>query len=386
MMRNWTNHWGYNKRNFMDINNLKKLTIYIQIIDTVEESHITEHTNIIIQQNIKELQKYVPNVVITKKVSNISRNQGMKEALESQTDYYWLLDTTYIITNKKTLLNLIIHNKGIITPLIKKENNLWSNFWGKVSQYGWYENSFDYKDIVERTKKGVWNVPHIAGNILIQKEYLQTVQDFYTNNSNNPNFNIDMIFSDNCRKNGLFMYLDNIEKYGYIYEGIKDTIPDTALHKELYLFESRKNIWAKKYLHPDFYNAINNWEKLSIKESCKWAFEFPFVNDLFCEQLLNEVDNINEWSTGGNKEIKDERINNVENVPTVDIHMKQIGFRKQWNSIIKTYIAPLVSHLYSPYKTNGLNIAFVVKYEMGTPRTFKSSPRFSRIFYCNYIK
>ena len=45
--------------------------------------------------------------------------------------------------------------------------------------------------------------------------------------------------------------------------------------------------------------------------------------------------------------------------------MKQIGFRKQWNSIIKTYIAPLVSHLYSPYQTKGINIAFVVKYEMG---------------------
>ena len=45
--------------------------------------------------------------------------------------------------------------------------------------------------------------------------------------------------------------------------------------------------------------------------------------------------------------------------------MKQIGFRKQWNSIIKTYIAPLITHLYSPYQTKGINIAFVVKYEMG---------------------
>ena len=45
--------------------------------------------------------------------------------------------------------------------------------------------------------------------------------------------------------------------------------------------------------------------------------------------------------------------------------MSQIGLRNQWQSIVKTYIAPLVSHLYSPFKTNGLNIAFVVKYEMG---------------------
>ena len=161
------------------------------------------------------------------------------------------------------------------------------------------------------------------------------------------------------------MYLDNTEVYGYIYEGIKDIIPGKALHKELYLFESAKHIWVKKYLHPDFYNAIDNWEKLPVEEPCEWAFEFPFVNELFCDQLVDEVNNINEWSPGGNKEITDKRINNVENVPTVDIHMAQIGFRKQWESIIHTYISKLVSYLYAPFKTNGLNIAFVVKYEMG---------------------
>ena len=62
--------------------------------------------------------------------------------------------------------------------------------------------------------------------------------------------------------------------------------------------------------------------------------------------------------------MKDKRINNVENVPTVDIHMSQIGFRKQWEQIIFTYISHVVSELYSPFKTNGLNIAFVVKYDM----------------------
>ena len=30
--------------------------------------------------------------------------------------------------------------------------------------------SFDYMDIVKYLKKGCWNVPHISGNILIQKD------------------------------------------------------------------------------------------------------------------------------------------------------------------------------------------------------------------------
>ena len=56
-------------------------------------------------------------------------------------------------------------------------------------------------------------------------------------------------------------------------------------------------------------------------ETSEWVFQFPFVNDLFCEQLLEEVNNINKWSNGGNKEIEDKRINNIENVPTVDTYV-----------------------------------------------------------------
>ena len=368
LMKNWTDIWGYNKKNLMNIDNLKKmkeLTIYIQIVDTTNKPYLITQLEETIKDNITELKKYVPNIIATKQIDNVTRNFGISEAWTQHQDYYWLIDTTYIITKKNTLLNLILHDKGIISPLIKKHNHLWSNFWGQIDHYGWYKDSMDYKDIVERTKIGCWNVPHIAGNILIKGDYLDKVTGFYTNNSKNPNYNTDMCFAHNCRENGLFMYLDNTEVYGYIYEGITDIIPEKALHKELYLFESAKHIWLKKYLHPDFYNAIDNWEKLPVEEPCKWAFEFPFVNEEFCNQLLAEVNNINQWSQGGNKEIKDKRINNVENVPTVDIHMTQIGFRKQWNSIVKTYIAPLVSHLYSPFKTNGLNIAFVVKYEMG---------------------
>jgi hypothetical protein len=160
------------------------------------------------------------------------------------------------------------------------------------------------------------------------------------------------------------MFVDNMEYYGYIYEGLKDKIPPGALHPELFLFETDKDKWGQKYLHPDFYKCIDNWKNLKYETPCEWVFQFPFVNDLFCEHLLEEVNNINAWSNGGNKEIEDKRINNVENVPTVDIHMSQIGFRNQWESVIKTYISRVVSELYSPFKTNGLNIGFVVKYDM----------------------
>ena len=43
-----------------------------------------------------------------------------------------------------------------------------------------------------------------------------------------------MYFSHNCRKNNIFMYVDNIEKYGFIYEGIKDIVPQNAQNLSLY--------------------------------------------------------------------------------------------------------------------------------------------------------
>ena len=277
-------------------------------------------------------------------------------------DYIWIIDSKFVLTNKNTLKNLIKQNKGIIAPLLKKED-LWSNFWGDIDKNGWYKNSDNYVNIASGKYRGCWNMPHISGNILINKENIKNVQNFYTNNTNKY-FDNDMKFNDNCRKNNIFLYVENMEDYGYVTDGLKDKIPVNAVHKDFYLFETDKDAWGKKYLHPDFYKIIGNWKELKYTEPCGWVFEFPFVNDLFCEHLIDEVNNINAWSPGGNTEVKDKRINNVENVPTVDIHMSQIGFRKQWEKIIFTYISHVVSELYSPFKTNGLNIAFVVKYDM----------------------
>ena len=41
---------------------------------------------------------------------------------------------------------------------------------------------------------------------------------------------------------------------------------------------------------------------------------------------MEEVNNINAWSNGGNKEIEDKRINNVENVPTVELDSNAPAF------------------------------------------------------------
>lgn len=359
LMKNWTSIWGYNKKNIL--NKVKdNISIYLHIEEVTPNTDIIEK---IIIENMNELKKISPNMRYIRDTKKLSRNEALERVLElGDIDYIWIINTKFILTNKNTLKNLILQNKDIIAPLLKKKD-LWSNFWGSIDNNGWYKTSDDYIDIVSNKFQGCWNVPHIAGNILIRKDVIKEVKNFYKNDTN-PYFDDDMKFNDNCRKNNIFLYIENMEDYGYVTDGLKDKIPEKAIHKDFYLFETDKNAWAKKYLHPDFYKIIDNWKELSYTEPCGWVFEFPFVNDLFCEHLIDEVNNINAWSPGGNSEVKDKRINNVENVPTVDIHMSQIGFRKQWEQIILTYISHVVSELYSPFKTNGLNIAFVVKYDM----------------------
>ncbi|XP_071001105.1 procollagen-lysine,2-oxoglutarate 5-dioxygenase 2-like [Oncorhynchus clarkii lewisi] len=70
------------------------------------------------------------------------------------------------------------------------------------------------------------------------------------------------------------------------------------------------------------------------------------------------------WS-GGNHE--DKRITGgYETVPTDDIHMKQIGYDKEWLHFIREFISPVTLKVFSGYYTKGYAVMnFVVKYTPG---------------------
>lgn len=379
LSKNWTDIWGYNKKN-----NKKNLPNNLSILVVIEADidYQDTHENFlnIINKNIFFVKNKIDNLriyhisnneyfstnIVKNTTSESFKNMGLKIAIETNVDYVWFVNSSHIIVNPETLYNLILVNKDIVSPVLCKPKKLWSNFWGDIDKNQWYQNSFDYIKIVTQEIKGCWNVPHISGNILINKTKINQIQGFFTCNFNKY-FTADMNFSKNCRDHNIFLYANNLYDYGYISDYIKDEIPPNAIHNDFYLFETNKTKWINTYLHPDFIKVLGDFDKLNYEEVCTYAYEFPLVNDLFCEHLLDEVNSLNKWSPGGDTAIMDSRLGNkgIENVPTIDIHMSQIGFRKQWEQIIHTYIAPLVSYLYSPYQTKKLNIAFVVKYEIG---------------------
>jgi procollagen-lysine,2-oxoglutarate 5-dioxygenase len=61
------------------------------------------------------------------------------------------------------------------------------------------------------------------------------------------------------------------------------------------------------------------------------------------------MEDFGQWS-GGNKNNYDPRLpGGYENVPTVDIHMTQVGFQTQWLYFLKMIIQPVQKQVFLGY-------------------------------------
>ena len=58
------------------------------------------------------------------------------------------------------------------------------------------------------------------------------------------------------------MYLCNISEYGYLKNN--ELVDSNEL--TIYDIQSKTKEWEKKYLHPDFFNNINNITKILLKK------------------------------------------------------------------------------------------------------------------------
>ena len=73
------------------------------------------------------------------------------------------------------------------------------------------------------------------------------------------------------------------------------------------------------------------------------------VTEEFCDDLTTTMEDFGQWS-GGNTNNYDPRLpGGYENVPTVDIHMTQIGFQEHWLYFLKTIIQPIQKRVFLGY-------------------------------------
>ncbi|KAK3104424.1 hypothetical protein FSP39_001801, partial [Pinctada imbricata] len=283
-----------------------------------------------------------------------ARTWAIEEGTKKLSQYFFNVDSNIQIEDPNTLRDLIEQNRTIIAPITVRPYKLWSNFWGAVTKTGWYARSEDYMNIVEYKLKGLWNVPYISGIYLIQGSLMPSLSRVYYYH----HMDADMSFATNVRKMGIFMFATNMKKFGHLVD--VENFDTSHLHNDMYQIFQNPWDWEEKYIHEDYSKSLQ--EDTVIDQPCQDVYWFPIVSDVFCKQLIEEMEKLNQWS-GGRHE--DPRLSGgYENVPTVDTHMKQIGMEDEWLQFLKNYVRPLQEKVFIGYYHNPPRaiMNFVVRY------------------------
>lgn len=149
-------------------------------------------------------------------IENISLQEAAEKADKISKyiyDYILYINDEVIIKNKYFLLDLVLENKSIIAPLFREENSIKSNFWGDLSNEGYYARSDSYLPLVNRNINGCFNVPYISSCFLIKSSLFN--KSLFLDNTDKGE-GIDMAMSYNCREKNIFMWILNKDFYGYL--------------------------------------------------------------------------------------------------------------------------------------------------------------------------
>ncbi|KAF7256670.1 Procollagen-lysine, partial [Paragonimus skrjabini miyazakii] len=229
-----------------------------------------------------------------------------------------VLDSTVQLTSTNTIEHLIRMNRSMIAPMVTRRGKLWSNFWGALSKDGYYDRSDDYVQIVEGEKRGIWNVPFIRDVYLISRPTIRKMVDTKLAGNNE----VDMRIAQNARE--------------------KD--------------------WEEQYVHPDYLEMVaSNVTMKDFEQPCPDVFYVPLVSEKFSRQLIDEMETFGEWSDGSNNDPRLE--GGYENVPTRDIHMRQVGWEEHWLHFLVKYVHPIQKILFKGYEDKPwARMNFVVRY------------------------
>ncbi|XP_049424197.1 multifunctional procollagen lysine hydroxylase and glycosyltransferase LH3 isoform X7 [Epinephelus fuscoguttatus] len=311
------------------------------------------HNNVVYHE--RHIQKFwerhralFPDALLVGPEENLQESKARTMAVEAckkdpECDYYFSIDSEVALTNPDTLRILIEENKSVIAPMLSKHGKLWSNFWGALSPEGYYSRSEDYIEIVQGKRIGLWNVPYITQAYLIKGSVLRSKLSqvsLYVDEEMDP----DMVFCRSIRDQGVFMFVSNRDEFGRL---VASTNFNTSrLHPDMWQIFDNPVDWKEKYIHEN-YSRIFEDEKSFVEQPCPDVYWFPAFSEKMCDHLVETMEHHGGWSGGSHK---DERLaGGYENVPTVDIHMNQIGFEKEWMKFLREYIVPVTEKLYPGY-------------------------------------
>eukprot|EP00918_Siedleckia_nematoides_P034694 GHVU01075451.1.p1 GENE.GHVU01075451.1~~GHVU01075451.1.p1 ORF type:complete len:720 (+),score=75.26 GHVU01075451.1:2-2161(+) len=329
-----------------------KIDLYIHYTEEFHARHVmdfmdlygTHYNSVRVQKPDSDLNSWT------------ARNKALEECIAADCQYYFNVDGDVQIENPKTLQLLIERNRSVIAPLMIRPGKMWSNFWGALSSEGFYKRSDDYVEIIQNRRRGIWNVPYMAEVYLIQASRLPSLVDGFISGDMDP----DMAICKSLRDRGVFMYIDNQVYYGHLVNS--EFYNTTRLHNDLWMLFDNKYTWEKKYLHPNYTMALA--PEFVNEQPCNDVYWFPIYSTKFCDHLVQDAEFFGKWSGGGEAPAMDERLGGgYENVPTVDIHMNQLGYEREWLHLLREYVAPYNLKVFTGYYTDSRAIMnFIVRY------------------------
>jgi len=264
------------------------------------------------------------------------------------------LDSVVQLDSSDTLVKLMTLNRNVVAPMLIRPGKLWSNFWGDISNAGYYKRSADYTDIVNMEKKSLFNVPHIANCYLINGTFLQKFTPQYID----PKVDPDLKFSQSIREGGYFLFLTNEMLYGHLTD--PDRFNTSLIEPELYEIFNNPQDWKARYLHPEYEKALN--PNTTLEQPCPDVFWFPLTTKAFTEDLVNLMERFGRWSGSSHSDAR--LAGGYENVPTDDIHMTQVHYDEHWLFILREFIQPIQQKIYTGYYNDPPRalLNFVVRY------------------------
>jgi len=286
-----------------------------------------------------------------------ARNLGIEECLKKKCEYYLNVDSVAHMDNPHLLKLMIEQNRPVLAPMIIRPYQAWSNFWGSLTSDGFYARSIDYMEIVQNTKRGVWNVPFVTSLYLVRG-------DVIANKKTKPSYihnllDADMAFCTNMRINDVYMFVTNRIDWGHLVTA--DNFETTHLSNEMYEISNNRWDWEKRYLHVNYSHSLDTEKQVAMP--CPDVFWFPVVTERFCDELVAEMEHYGSWSDGTSSDPRLE--GGYESVPTRDIHMKQINFDDGWLHFLNIYVSPLQQRVFEGYFDDPpkATMNFVVRYK-----------------------
>lgn len=280
-------------------------------------------------------------------VKSISAKDGITEAtarelavnrcLTKKCDYLFAVDGDVHLENLDTLVELISYNQTFIAPVIKRIGGVWSNFWGALSEKGFYARSTDYMSIVNNEIRGIFNVPYAAQCYLVKAKILNKLS--YTK----AEVDADMALAEHLRSQEIFMYVSNLNDYGHLIN--PDNFDIKRTRPEFYELFSNQFDWEKRFIRPEYYKEL--LKETVPAQPCPDVYQFPVGTDHFTDSLIDIMEAFGRWSDGSSS---DKRLQGgYEAVPTRDIHMNQVGLEPLWLKFLQLFIRPLQEKVFTGY-------------------------------------